>query len=61
VRLHVEGVVVPDRFVLLLSDGDVSARLRDCKVVWRLGYELGAQFTDVLGPDCESRVTLRKI
>ena len=44
VRLHVEGIDVPDRFVLLLSDGSGSARPRDCNVVWRLGFELGAEF-----------------
>jgi hypothetical protein len=49
VRLHVEGIDVPDRFVLLLSDDRGSARPRDCSVVWRLGYELGAEFTDSSG------------
>jgi len=49
VRLHVEGVDVPDRFVLLLADGTGSARPRDCSVVWRLGYEVGAEFTDTFG------------
>lgn len=47
VRLHVEGVDVPDRFALLLAGGD--ARPRDCKVVWRLGYEVGAKFIDRFG------------
>jgi hypothetical protein len=46
VRLHVEGIDVPDRFVLLLSDDRGSAKPRDCNVVWRLGYELGAEFID---------------
>jgi hypothetical protein len=45
VRLHVEGVDVPDQFVLLLADGDGTARPRDCSVIWRLGLELGAEFT----------------
>jgi hypothetical protein len=49
VRLHVEGVDVPDRFVLLLSDDRGIARLRDCSVVWRLGYELSAEFADTSG------------
>ena len=49
VRLHVEGVDVPDRFALLLADGDGRARPRDCRVVWRLGYELGAKFLDTFG------------
>jgi hypothetical protein len=43
VRLHVEGFEVPDEFVLLLSGDDV-ARERVYKVVWRLGYEIGAKF-----------------
>ena len=49
VRLHVEGFEVPDEFVLLLSDGSSVARPRDCKIVWRLGFELGAEFLDVRG------------
>ena len=53
VRLHVQGVAVPDQFVLLLSDGPVSARPRDCSVVWRLGYELGAKFADAPGAGYE--------
>jgi PilZ domain len=44
-RLHVEGVEVPDRFVLLISDGS-RATPRSCKVAWRLGFELGAEFLD---------------
>jgi hypothetical protein len=51
VRLHVEGVDVPDRFVLLLSDVDGGARPRDCSVVWRLGLELGAKFAIAAGRD----------
>ncbi len=42
VRLHVEGFEVPDEFVLLLSGDDVAAKERVYKVVWRLGYEIGA-------------------
>ena len=44
VRLHVEGFDVPDEFVLLLSGDDVAAKERAYKVVWRLGYEIGAKF-----------------
>ncbi len=44
VRLHVEGFDVPDEFVLLLSGDDVAAKERVYKVVWRLGYEIGAKF-----------------
>ena len=50
VRLHVEGVDVPDQFVLLLTDGS-GTRPRDCSVVWRLGLELGAKFMVVVGLD----------
>ena len=46
VRLYVEGAEVPERFVLLLSDGDGHPQPRDCKVAWRLGFELGAEFLD---------------
>jgi len=49
VRLHVEGVDVPDQFVLLVSDGTGATRPRDCKVVWRLGFEVGAEFLDMSG------------
>jgi PilZ domain len=48
VRLHVEGAEVPERFVLLISDGD-HATPRACKVSWRLGFELGAEFLDGAG------------
>jgi hypothetical protein len=44
VRLHVEGFEVPDEFVLLLAGDDVAAKERVYKVVWRLGYEIGAKF-----------------
>jgi hypothetical protein len=46
VRLHVEGVDVPDQFVVVLSFGDGKPTSRDCRVVWRLGHEVGAKFTD---------------
>ena len=42
-RLNVEGLDVPDEFVLLVSNkGKVEERAY--KVVWRFGNELGAQF-----------------
>jgi len=44
VRLHVEGYEVPDEFVLLLSGEGVAAKERAYRVVWRLGYEIGARF-----------------
>lgn len=44
VRLLAEGIDVPDQFVLMFGrDGSVR---RDCRVVWRLGHEIGAEFTD---------------
>ena len=46
VRLHVEGADVPDRFALLLADNDGRPRPRDCRVIWRLGHEVGAKFLD---------------
>jgi hypothetical protein len=47
VRLHVEGVEVPDDFVLVLSGDDLA---KECKyrVVWRLGHEIGAQFVGLV-------------
>jgi hypothetical protein len=44
VRIHVEGFDVPDDFVLLLSGDGLGAKERVYKVVWRLGYEIGAEF-----------------
>ena len=43
VRLNAKGLDVPDEFVLLLStDGVVRERM--CKVAWRSGDEVGAEF-----------------
>lgn len=47
VRLHVEGVEVPDNFVLVLS-GDDLAKECNYRVVWRLGHEIGAQFVGLV-------------
>ncbi len=44
VRLRVEGIDVPDEFVLLLAGDGHSSKERAYKVVWRLGAELGAKF-----------------
>jgi len=44
VRLHAEDYAVPDEFILVMSDGPYSRR--SCRVVWRLGCEIGAQFSD---------------
>ena len=42
VRLHCEQMEVPSDFLLLLG----NARPRECRVVWRLGFEVGAEFLD---------------
>lgn len=44
VRLHAEGMDVPDEFTLVLMGGNGGRR--DCRVAWRLGHEIGAQFID---------------
>jgi PilZ domain len=49
VRLYIETVEIPDRFVLWFSADGRNARPRDCSVVWRLGHEIGARFTDARG------------
>jgi hypothetical protein len=41
-RLYAEGIVIPDQFVLLLT-GSRTVR-RECRVVWRLGNEIGVEF-----------------
>jgi hypothetical protein len=51
VRLHSE-VDVPDEFILVLPAGR-----RDCRVVWRLGHEVGAEFIDAAVPGFARRVT----
>jgi hypothetical protein len=43
-RLY-SDVEMPDRFTLALSGEGVNTR-RDCRVVWRLGGELGVEFSD---------------
>ena len=45
-RLFADGVDVPDQFDLLIS-GDKGVR-RECRVVWRLGGEIGVAF---VGPE----------
>jgi hypothetical protein len=44
VRLYAEGLTISDEFTLWLSAN--SAERRKCRVVWRLGHEIGAAFTD---------------
>jgi hypothetical protein len=60
VRIFVEGGNVPDRFVLWFSDGDDSERPRACSVIWRLGPEVGAQFTDTTDDKARSGTPARE-
>jgi hypothetical protein len=41
-RLFAEGIEVPDEFQLTIT-GETGIR-RECKVVWRLGGEIGVTF-----------------
>ena len=43
VRLHCE-IELPDVFTLVITDA--AQPRRACRVVWRLGLEVGAKFTD---------------
>ena len=54
VRLYVEGIEVPDDFVLVLSGDDLA---KECKyrVVWRLGHEIGAQFISLVRRGADMR------
>jgi PilZ domain len=63
VRLNVEGLDVPDEFVLFLSSDEIVQESM-CKVAWRFGDEVGAKFVAVVGrPDFVVRkdFPLRKI
>jgi hypothetical protein len=42
VRLYAEDGEIADRFTLWLTGGV----RRECRVAWRLGHEVGAEFTD---------------
>lgn len=53
VRLHAE-FDVPDEFMLLLPG---AAGKRECRVAWRLGPEIGAQFIDGFAPGFARQVT----
>jgi hypothetical protein len=44
VRLHSEIVEIPGEFTLVIADAERPRR--SCRVVWRLGCEIGAKFTD---------------
>ena len=41
-RLFADAIEVPDQFHLIIS-GDSDAR-RECRVIWRLGGEIGVSF-----------------
>jgi hypothetical protein len=45
VRLHSEIAEVPSDFTLVIADA--ARPRRACRVVWRLGFEIGARFTDL--------------
>ncbi len=45
VRLHAELADVPGEFTLVVTGAERPRRT--CRVVWRLGYEIGAEFTDL--------------
>ena len=52
VRLHTE-IDVPDEFMLVLPG---QGGRRECRVVWRLGHEIGAEFVDGFAPGFAQRV-----
>jgi len=54
VRLHSERMDVPDQFTLILPG--VNGARRECRVAWRLGHELGAEFIDGVTPGFASEV-----
>jgi hypothetical protein len=45
VRLHCEYSEIPSEFTLVIAGTDRPRR--SCRLVWRLGLEIGAEFTDV--------------
>ena len=45
VRLHSEIMEMPNEFTLVIADAEHPRR--SCRVVWRLGFEIGAKFTDL--------------
>ncbi len=49
VRLYVEGMEVPDDFALYF--GEAADERRMCRVVWRLGREIGVAFVDAAQQD----------
>src|SRR6476619_1488020 len=57
VRMHSERMDVPDEFTLVLPGMTVR---RECRVVWRLGHEIGAEFTDRVDPGFAAQVAGRR-
>ena len=57
VRLNVEGLDVPDEFVLFLSNDEIIQG-SVCKVTWRFGDEIGAKFIGVGRPGFVEREKL---
>jgi hypothetical protein len=48
-RLFADGVEIPDQFHLLISGDNndaIKGSRRECRVVWRLGGEIGVTFLD---------------
>ena len=41
-KVIAEYPYIPDEFTIIFSTG----RSRQCRLVWRIGFELGAEFTD---------------
>jgi len=48
---------VPDEFTLVLPGMTVR---RECRVVWRLGHEIGAEFIDGLATGFAQQVAARR-
>ena len=57
VRLHSERMDVPDDFTLVLPGPNGR---RECRVVWRLGHEIGAEFIDRFAPGFAQQVAGRR-
>jgi len=56
-RLHIERLDVPDTFLLALPG--VKER-HECRVAWRLGHEIGVQFTSPLTEGLARQVASRR-
>jgi hypothetical protein len=54
VRILAEGVEVPQYFTLYILGSKSPAR--ECRVAWRLGNEIGAEFVDRLAKGFARRV-----